>query len=400
MIQAFASKYIFDGVSLLENAMVIVESDDNHANSGGCNYGHDYAGSVCVIKDVVAANSSTKDVYNGIPVTNFGDGVITPGFIDLQVNGCGGVLFNDNIAHDTLETIYQTWLKFGTTSFMPTLITCDFEDVIKALEVVRSWFGKFGNNRGVIGVHLEGPFISKTKRGIHPEQFIIPPTMDLLEQIAAYAKLFPIKMTVATEQFTLEQIKFLVDEQIIVSVGHSNAAYENVLQGIKTGITTATHVFNAMSGLTGRHPGVIGAVLNTDIYAGVIADGLHVDNANIAILNKIKPRQTYLITDAVTPTGTNLSQFELCGQTLYVKDGKCLNEDGVLGGAYLTMNGAVKHCVQNCGVDLANALAMASTIPASVMKLDDVLGKIRPGYRADLVYLDLNDFKCKLCMQQ
>lgn len=373
-MKAFTSKYIFDGTSLHENSVVLVKDG--------------------LIVDLVAKSK----VPVGIDITDFGAGVITPGFIDLQLNGCGGVLFNDQITSDTLETMHQTWLKYGTTGYLPTLITSDFKDVLSALNVTKEWFAKYSNKRGVLGIHLEGPFISKNKRGIHPENFIIPPTMDLLKQIVAFSSFFPIKMTIAVENFTAEQIKYLADNNIIISIGHCNADYATAKQSIDLGVTTSTHMFNAMSGLTGRNPGVIGAILNNPVYTGVIVDMLHVDSANVQLLDKVKDQLVYLVTDAVTPTGTNMDQFEFAGKTLYVRDGKCIDKDGVLGGAYLTMNEAVKNCIQKCNLGLIESLNMASLIPAKVMKVDDHLGKIQSGYRADIIYLDLNDFTCKNCV--
>lgn len=372
-MQAFTSKYIFDGTTLREQEVVIVENG--------------------IIRDVIP-NSM---VPAGVKVKDYGDGVIAPGFIDLQLNGCGGVLFNDKIHKDTLEKMYQTWLKFGTTGFLPTLITSDFKDVITALNVVKEWFQNYGNNRGVLGIHLEGPFISVVKRGIHPERFIIEPTMDLLQQIVDFKSYFPIKMTIAVEKFSPEQIKFLVDNGIILSVGHCNADYATAENSIKLGVSTSTHMFNAMSGMTGRNPGLIGAILNNDIFTGVIVDMLHVDGANIRLLEKIKNGQVYLVTDAVTPTGTDMTEFEFAEKHLFVVDGKCLDKDGVLGGAYLTMNEAVKNCVEKCKLSLTESLAMASWVPAKVLRLENTLGKIKIGYRSNLIHIDLNNFECKIC---
>ena len=369
-MQAYSAKYLFDGTSLRENEVVLVENG--------------------LIVDVVALANAPEGVKS------LGDGIITPGFIDLQLNGCGGVLFNDKISKDTLETMHQTWLKYGTTGFLPTLITSDFKDVVSALEVTKDWFNQYGNKRGVLGIHLEGPFISVIKRGIHPESFIIDPTMDLLKQIVAYQKYFPIKMTIAVEKFTPEQIRFLADSGIIISIGHCNASYVETDEAIKLGAATSTHMFNAMSGLTGRNPGVIGAILANDVYTGLIVDMLHVDGANVQLLEKIKKSQVYLVTDAVTPTGTDMTEFEFAGKNLFVKDGKCIDEDGVLGGAYLTMNDAVKNCVKQCNLSLSQSLAMASRIPAEVMGLGDVLGRIKAGYRADLIYMDLDTYTCKI----
>lgn len=366
------AKYIFDGNNLLENKAIIIEK-----------------GIITqIIPDIGLTNTTLK---------NYGDCIITPGFIDLQLNGCGGVLFNDDISLNTLETMYLTCLKYGTTGFLPTLITCEFSDVIKALEVLKTWFSQYKNSRGVLGVHLEGPFISPEKNGIHPKQFIIPPTNEYLKKIVTYNKYFPIKMTIAVEKFSHDQIKFLLDNDVILSIGHSNASYEQVTQAINLGLQCATHTFNAMSGLTGRSPGVIGGILNNDIYNGIIADMLHVDKANIQLLAKLKPEHTFLVTDAVTPMGTtNITEFELGGTTLFVKDGKCTNQDGVLGGAILTMPKAVANCVSICQIDLAQALKMASQIPAKLLGYDRSIGKIATGYRADLITFDLQTHECQV----
>lgn len=372
-MKAFTSRYIFDGKTLLENKAILVDQD--------------------IIVDIINKDS----IVNTDILVNYGEGVITPGFIDLQLNGCGGILFNEDISDRSLEVMYQTCLRYGTTSFLPTLITSPFSDVKKALEVIKEWFKNYENTRGVIGIHLEGPFISCDKSGIHPKEYIIKPTQDLLNDIVEYTKYFPIKMTIAPEVFTLEQIKFLSDNNVILAIGHSNATYEGTVNGINSGIVTATHTFNAMSGFNGRNPGVIGAVLNKNIYAGVIADLLHVHSANIELLNKTKPNKIYLVTDSVTATGTNMVEFSLGGKILYVKDGKCVDKDGVLGGAFLTMNEAVKNVTKSCNIELENALNMASLIPAKVMKLNKLLGKIKQGYRADLMYLDLTSFACRIC---
>ena len=368
------SKFIFDGKNLLEDKVVVINEQ--------------------IVEEIISRNS-TKSMQ--VAVEDYGDDIITSGFIDLQLNGCGGVLFNNQIDGDTLEVIYQTCLKYGTTSFLPTMITCDFSDIITSLQVVKTWFAKHGNMRGVLGIHLEGPFISATKKGIHPEKYIIKPTQDLLEQIVSHRKYFPIMMTIAVEEFDSNQIKFLIDNNIVLSIGHSNATYLQAKAAFDLGVSSATHVFNAMSGLTSRNPGVIGAVLNNPVYNGVIVDNLHVNTANLEILYKLKSDHTYLVTDAVTPMGAQgMTQFELAGKTLYIKGDKCLDENGVLGGAYLSMNQAVANCVNSGNISLNQALNMASHIPAKVLSLDNKFGKIAPGFNANLIALNPTDFTCKI----
>lgn len=371
-MRSITAKYIFDGVNLLTNKIILLA--DNQ------------------IVDVIDSDK----LYDKSQLEDFGDSVISPGMLDLQLNGCGGVLFNADISMETLETMHQTNLKFGTTGFLPTLITADFNDSITALEVVKEWFKQYGNTRGVLGIHLEGPFLSKEKRGIHPEEFIIKPTDEMLAKIVPYAKLFPIKMTMAAENVKPEQIEFLAKHGIIVSIGHSNASYEVAENAFKHGAKTVTHMFNAMSGMTGRNPGLIGAVLANPVYLGLIVDMLHVDKANVRLMTNLKPTSVYLVTDAVTPTGTDMTEFDFAGKHLYVRDGKCVDDAGTLGGAYLTMNEAIENCVEKCGLSLEQSLTMATLIPAQLLGVDDQIGRIAKGYRSDLTAMNLNNYSCKL----
>lgn len=371
-MRVVSAKYIFDGVNLLSDKAVLIDGN--------------------TIIDVVDKNK----VYDVSQIEDFGDSVISAGLIDLQLNGCGGVLFNDSITLETLETMHQTNLRYGTTSYLPTLITSAVADVMQALEVTKQWFKLYGNTRGVVGLHLEGPFLSVEKRGIHPLEFIIKPTDDLLAAIVPYTKFFPIKMTLAPENFTTAQIEYLVKHGVIVSVGHTNATYAQAEAAFNHGAATVTHMFNAMSGMTGRNPGVIAAVLANAPYLGLIVDLLHVDKANVRLLSQLKPTTTYLVTDAVTPTGTDMTEFDFAGKHLYVREGRCVDDAGTLGGAYLTMNEAVEKCVNECELSLEQTLTMATLTPARLMGLDQQLGKIAAGYRADLIALNLKDYSCTI----
>lgn len=371
-MRVVSAKYVFDGVNLLSDKAVLIEGN--------------------TIIDVVDKDK----VYDASQIEDFGDSVISAGLIDLQLNGCGGVLFNDSITLETLETMHQTNLRYGTTSYLPTLITSAVADVMQALEVTKQWFKLYGNTRGVVGLHLEGPFLSVEKRGIHPLEFIIKPTDDLLAAIVPYTKFFPIKMTLAPENFTTAQIEYLVKHGVIVSVGHTNATYAQAETAFNHGAATVTHMFNAMSGMTGRNPGVIAAVLANAPYLGLIVDLLHVDKANVRLLAQLKPTTTYLVTDAVTPTGTDMTEFDFAGKHLYVREGRCVDDAGTLGGAYLTMNEAVEKCVNECELSLEQTLTMATLTPARLMGLDQQLGKIAAGYRADLIALNLKDYSCKI----
>lgn len=372
VMRSVTARYVFDGVNLLENKVILIA--DNQ------------------VIDVIDKDK----LYDRGFLEDYGNCVISPGMLDLQLNGCGGVLFNADISIETLETMHQTNLRYGTTGYLPTLITADFADSIAALEVVKEWFKRYGNTRGVLGIHLEGPFLSKEKRGIHPEEFIIKPNDEMLAQIVPYARLFPIKMTMAVENVEPYQIEYLAKHGVIVSIGHSNASYDVAENAFKYGARTVTHMFNAMSGMTGRNPGVIGAVLANSCYLGLIVDMLHVDRANVQLMTKLKPTSVYLVTDAVTPTGTDMTEFDFAGKHLYVRDGKCVDDAGTLGGAYLTMNEAIQNCVKKCGLSLEQSLMMATLIPAQLLGIEDLIGQIKPGYRADLIALDLDDYTCQV----
>ncbi len=384
MYQIITAQYIFDGDCVLKNHAIVIANDEQLYNQK------------TMVAVINIANDNILHEYQmkyKCKVQDLGDGIISSGFIDLQVNGCGGVLLNDNISEQTLHTIRNTWQQHSTPYFLPTLITSSFDDVILALETVKSWFNKYGNFYGVLGLHLEGPFIAKAKKGIHQEEFIILPQDYHLQQIISYAKYFPIKMTIAPESFTNEQLQLLIQAGIIISIGHSNASYEQTMNAINYGISTTTHIFNAMNSLSARQSGVLSAVLRSDIYAGVITDLLHVDVNNIKLLTKIKPKHTYIVTDSVTPTATNIKQFMLAGKQIRVENGQCLDYDNRLGGAYITMAQSFSNCVKYCDISITNVLMMSTVIPAKVMKLDHIIGYIKPNYLANLIYIDIkNDY--------
>lgn len=347
-----------------------------------------YAILIDVARNKIVKIVAPDAIPNGYKHIHLKDKVLAPGFIDLQVNGCGGVNFNQDISINALTTMKNTLEKHATTGFLPTLITCDFNDVITALEVIKQWFNQYGDSFGVLGIHLEGPFISKEKHGIHPIKHIIAPTLKNLELIAQYRKYFPIKLTIAPEVFTFDQIKYLVDAGITLSIGHSNADYKTVKQAIDLGVITATHMFNAMSGLSARNPGVIGSFLSTpNTFNGIIVDLLHVDPVNVKLLSQVKADTTYLVSDAVAPTSTTMDKFTFANTELYVKDGKCVDKNGTLGGAILTLDYAVYNCVTKCNIYPAHALKMASIIPSDVMNFNH-LGRIAPNAYANFIMFD------------
>ena len=315
---------------------------------------------------------------------------VAPGFIDLQLNGAGGVLFNDAINAETLAVLHRTNLALRhATGFLPTLITTSESNMERALEVVER--SRNEGVRGVLGVHLEGPYINPERKGIHDETAIRRPSSDLVTSLIAYAKKLPILLTLAPECNNLQVLRLLLDGGVIVSVGHSNGTYEEAVAGFAAGIRVATHLFNAMSPWTGRDPGVVGAILDRpEVAAGIIVDGIHVHYASIRLAKRLKGEQLFLVTDAVTPTGTAMSSFEFGGQTIYVEKGRCVNRDGTLGGSLLTMNEAVANSVRYAGIPLLEAVRMATLYPARIIGLEGELGRIAPGYTANLAIFDEN----------
>ena len=336
------------------------------------------------IEDIVE-NSTLESSYPNIEKIDAKGNYVVPGFIDLQINGCGGVLFNDDISLKTIETMYNTNLKYGCTSFTPTLITTTDENMIKALELVESIDKK---KYGVLGLHVEGPYISVEKKGIHNDKFIRPADEKMIDRIIKSGKENVRIITLAPERNEGKTIAKLAKAGINVAAGHTNATYEQVMEKEPYGITLATHLYNGMSSFAHRSPGAVGAIYDSDLHAGIIVDGFHSHFAAIRSAIKIMRERLYLVTDAVAPVGTNMEYFYFEGRKVYYKDGKCFGEDGTLGGSALTMDAGVRNLVKHCGITLEEAIRMATLYPAVAVKIDNEYGKLQLGYYADIVFLD------------
>jgi N-acetylglucosamine-6-phosphate deacetylase len=330
----------------------------------------------------IQAVLSPTDALPDCPIIDLEGLSIAPGFIDLQLNGCGGVMFNDAIAPETLQIMHETNLKSGTTSYLPTLITTSDDDMLRSIQVVRKFRQHSPHN--VLGLHLEGPYLNPKRKGIHNASYIRKPDRAMLEKIAAAGGETVRLLTLAPEMAAPEDTKLLVDAGIVVSIGHSDATYEEAQAGFEAGMQMVTHLFNAMSPWLGRQPGVVGATLaRSEIYAGIIADGYHTHFASIELVYRLKPR-LILVTDATPPVGTQMDSFWIGGQQVFYRDGKCVAADGTLGGSALTMIEAIANCVRHVHIPLTEALRMASTYPAQLLGLDHKLGDIAPGYIANL----------------
>lgn len=341
---------------------------------------------------LIKAVLPTSELPQEIEQKDLAGASVSPGFIDLQLNGCGGVMLNDEITADTMQIMHKANLKSGCTSFLPTLITSSDEDMRAAITAARDYHAQYQNQS--LGLHLEGPYLNVMKKGIHSVDYIRNSDNEMIDFICANADVVA-KVTLAPELNAPEHIEKLTQAGIVVSIGHTNATYTEARKGFEAGITFATHLFNAMTPMVGREPGVVGAIYDTpDVYAGIIADGFHVDYANIRIAHKIKGEKLVLVTDATAPAGADMDYFIFVGKKVYYRDGKCVDENGTLGGSALTMIEAVQNTVEHVGIALDEALRMATLYPAKAIGVDDRLGRIKKGMIANLAIFD-RDFKVK-----
>ena len=353
-----AAPQLFDGTAMRGPALVTV------------------AGSL--IEDVSFTGAAPADAVTLPP-----DTVLAPGFIDIQVNGGGGVLLNDEPTEAGIRRIAAAHRKYGTTGLLPTLITCNVE----VMEVLAAAAPAALQIPGVLGFHLEGPALNKARKGIHLESEIrVPDTRDLAA-IKRFAGCGRSLVTLAPECVPSALIGELVDAGLRIAAGHSDATAAQISQAADLGLTGVTHLFNAMSQLTGRAPGVVGATLDDErLFAGMICDGRHVDPLSLRLALRCKgPDRLMLVTDAMPLVGTEQRDFLLQGRRITLEDGRLTRPDGTLAGAHLTMMDAVHNAVEWLGIDLSDALAMASRTPAMFLGQGRERGAIIRGYRADLV---------------
>lgn len=316
-------------------------------------------------------------------------GILAPGFVDLQVNGGGGVLLNEVPSLEGIRTICETFAQFGTTALLPTLITDT--PAVTASAIAAGTEAARQQVPGFLGLHLEGPHLSLARKGAHDPALIRPMNETDIEGLIAARNALPALLsTVAAETVTPTQIERLVRAGIIVSLGHSDAPIALARAAADAGASMVTHLFNAMSALGHREPGMVGLALdNGALYAGLIADGLHVDPVavGIAMRAKIGPGRIFLVTDAMSMTGTELTSFTLNGRLIRRAEGALRLENGTLAGADLTMIRAVKFMHETIGLPLGEALRMASLYPAEAMGLTGEHGALVTGARADIVHL-------------
>jgi N-acetylglucosamine-6-phosphate deacetylase len=316
--------------------------------------------------------------------------MLLPGFIDVQVNGGGGVLFNEAPTVETIRRIGAAHRRYGTTGFLPTLISDRVEVMREALAAVEQALAE--GVPGLLGIHLEGPYLASARKGVHDAKYFHAPSEDELALLCAPHRGVRL-VTLAPDRVPPASIRALVAAGVIVCAGHTAADYETTRAALDAGVRGFTHLFNAMTPFGSREPGVVGAALeDAASWCGIIVDGHHVHPASLRVAIAAKARgRMLLVTDAMPPVGADRPDYVLNGETITVKDGICQTAAGVLAGSALDMATAVRNTVQMLGLPLDEAVRMASTWPAEFLGLSESHGRIAAGYRADLVVMD-DDF--------
>ena len=363
----FTGAVLFDGEAFIDGQAVLVDD-----------------GGIAVLCPV---GETVGEAVDADTIIDLKGGVLAPGFIDAQVNGGGGVLFNETPTIAGIGAIADAHRSFGVTAMLPTLITDTPEKSRTAAAAVKDAIA--AGCPGLLGIHLEGPFISPARKGAHNGEYIRPMSekdVDCLLRL----DIDTVLVTLAPEAVSPEQVRRLSAGGIIVSLGHSDATYDEVARAVDAGARGVTHLFNAMSPFTHRAPGMVGAALEFgDLWCGLITDGHHVDAAalRVALRAKQGPGRLFLVSDAMPTVGDAGDVFTLDGRTVTRAGGRLTLADGTLAGSDLNLASAVRFAIDELGVRRAEALRMASLYPATLLRVDDCYGRIRPGYRADFVHL-------------
>lgn len=359
--RTIAADVVFDGESAHRDCAVVIEGDN------------------------IVSLILRREIPRGANVEELPKGAwLAPGFIDIQVNGGGDVLFNDEPTPAAIATILRAHRKFGTTSLLPTLITDTDEKMAAAKSAVSEIMPQAP---GVLGVHFEGPFISPERLGVHRADLRRRPEPHHVEMLAPPAGGVSL-VTLAPEEVPSGFISALVEAGCKVALGHSMASYAQTRDAMNEGLTGFTHLFNAMRPLASREPGPIAAALETSAFYGLIVDGEHVDPAMLHLALRAGLGHPMLVTDAMPPVGGSATEFVLQGREIFVEDGRCVTADGTLAGAALDMARALRNCVFLLGLPLERALVFASTNPANFLGLGKRLGRLVAGYRADMTAFD------------
>lgn len=356
--QAWRARRLFDGTQILDDRLVVTEDG--------------------IVSAILAADAKPDCPVETLPE----EAVLAPGFIDIQVNGGGGVMLNDSLSVEGIATIAAGHARFGTRFLLPTLISASRADIARAIAATRDAITQ--GVPGILGVHLEGPFINPARNGAHPLANLLRPEPSDIDLLASLGPTGVTLVTLAPECVPEGFIRALVDREVRVCAGHTNATAAEMARAHAEGLSGVTHLYNAMSQLGSREPGVVGAAMSDlGLAAGIIADGHHVAWLSFqAAFRAIGPRRMMLVTDAMATIGSPRDAFELFGETIRVSEGRLVNAEGRLAGAHLDMNTAILNAHRHGGATLAEALAMASSAPAAYLGLSHSHGRIAPGRKA------------------
>lgn len=353
--------YVFDGTQMLPNHAVVIE-----------------AGEITAILPATQAPDGPRQALSG---------TLAPGLIDLQVNGGAGIMLDGTATAESIAIICAAHARLGATGILPTLIT---DTPAATTTVIAAGIAAAkAKTPGFLGLHLEGPHLDPRRQGAHDPALIRPMTeADLAELCAAAAQLPALMLTLAPASVTTAQITQLTQAGAVISLGHTEASYDQATAATKAGAACVTHLFNAMSQLGNREPGLVGAVLSGTLHAGIIADGLHVHPATLRTALAARPDGLFLVSDAMAVAGTSLTEFTLGHRKILRKNGRLLLDDGTLAGADLSLPQAVAFLITQLGQSPTRAIAMATHIPATLIGAN--AGTLRPGTQADLVHFDAN----------
>ena len=364
MKQALIGAQLFSGKEFFDNRALLIDGEN--------------------IIDVI----NEHDIPNNFEIQKLNGGILSPGFIDLQVNGGGGKLFNNSPDKESLNAIIEAHQHFGTTSIMPTVIS-DSLNVLKRCATTIS--EEIENNKSLLGVHIEGPFFNVKYRGVHQKQYINTINSDYLNLFESLQD-FPVMLTLAPECISTKQLKHLKSLGFKILAGHTDASYDQLEEAIKYGLDGFTHLFNAMGQISAREPGVVGSALTFDnTTASVIVDLHHVHPSLIQMAYKQKPQgKLFFVSDSMATIHHGEPSFELYDEVVSESNGRIINSEGKLAGSSITQIDAIKNAYQSCNIPLNEALAMASRYPAEYLGVANYLGSLKSGYRADLTHFGLD----------
>ena len=350
--------------------------------------GTDFHGGHAVVVDGtrISAVMPEAGLPGGIVCERLNGGYLAPGFIDVQVNGGGGALLNDAPNAAAVRRIAEAHRRFGTTAMLPTVITDSPAVLAQAIAAIRA--AQAQNVPGILGIHIEGPFLDAARKGAHEAHFIRAMQDSDVAQIA-HADCGIVMLTLAPNCVSPAHIGTLAQGGVLVSLGHSDATHAQIQPALAAGARAFTHLFNAMSQMSAREPGMAGTALaDGESYCGLIADGFHVHDANMRLALAAKPKdRIMLVSDAMPAAAGGPDVFYLQGRRVRREEGRLLLDDGTLAGSNLTMDAAVRHCVEKLGTPLAQALQMASLNAAAFLRRDHEMGRIQAGYLASFVHL-------------